>query len=88
MKNTTLEFITVISPSGHQSSLSIGGRQDKGFLVVVGGLPHNAEFKPASKADCKKLIKALSQMNTRKLGDAKKWTTLELQRRPKLLLEC
>ena len=60
--NTPLDFITIVSPCGRQSSLSTGGRQDKGNLVVVGGLNHNSEFKPASAADRNKLVKYLASL--------------------------
>lgn len=57
-----LDFITIVSPSGRQSSLSTGGRQDKGNLVVVGSLEHNAEFKPATGSDRDKLVRYLESL--------------------------
>lgn len=60
--NKPLDFITIVSPCGRQSSLSTGGRLDKGNLVVLGNLEHDSEFKPATAADRDKLVKYLAEL--------------------------
>lgn len=58
MKNP-LRFISIASPCGRVSSLSIGGNQDRGCLTVVGNLEHNYQFIPTTAQDRDKLVEFL-----------------------------
>jgi len=61
-----LDWITLKYSHGHQSSLGIYGRRDKGFLWVTGNIEHASQIEPASISDCDKLIGWLNEWKLRK----------------------
>jgi hypothetical protein len=54
-----LTFIDIISNKGHVSSLKIGGRTEKGYIVALGGVEHQESFRPKTEGDRQKLINYL-----------------------------
>lgn len=58
-----LTFIDIISNNGRVSSLKIGGRTEKGFLVALGGIEHQESFRPKTERDRQQLIDYLLSLD-------------------------